>query len=404
MRNYFQLARPDAGNQQVDFSPVVNALESYRQQNNQNALMTARREENEYQRSRDQRQDARADEQSRIQNLERLGKSAFAYSQLPPQQRDPATWGRMVKAMQGFDPSIGTDPDDMDPVAGPAKFAAVYGGQVRDPREDRLADIKLRTAEVELANAQRPKAPERVEVNGRIIERGPNGWQEVYAAPNAGQEKPPSGYEWDTARPGALRPIAGGPGEFKNFTEVQTKDAGFGARMLRAEDNLDKVLQFNPQTGTFAGYNPTVWTNAYAPDQSSWKNAWTANLINSKEWQQYIQGARESMAALLRKDTGAAVTDQEFDLYFPMYYPQPGDSPEVVAQKAEARKEIAAGLARSSGGAFERAYPERAEQLRQGSQQAPSQNVPRPQSAAERDALPPGTVYIAPDGQQRVKQ
>ena len=33
-----------------------------------------------------------------------------------------------------------------------------------------------------------------------------------------------------------------------------------------------------------------------------------------------------------------------------------------------------------------------------GDRQSAQVNLPRPQSAAERDALPPGAEYIAPDG------
>lgn len=184
MRNFLQLARPDMGNQNLNLAPVQNALEQWGQTTQRNALMEQRQQEQAYQRGRDQKQDARADETWKVQNLERLGKSAFAYSQLPQEQRDPATWGRMVKAMQGFDPSIGTEPDDLDPIRGPAKFAAVYGGQVRDPREDKLMDLKLRGAEADLAKAARGLAPEYREVDGRLIELAPGAApREVYAAP-----------------------------------------------------------------------------------------------------------------------------------------------------------------------------------------------------------------------------
>jgi hypothetical protein len=161
-RNFFQLQQFNPGNSQIDFSAPMNALEGLRQQNNLQAQVKRQQEEQTYQRGRDARQDARQDETWKVENLERLGKSAFAYSQLPPDKRDPATWGRIVKSMQAFDPSIGGDPDDIDPVSGPAKFAAVYAGQVRDPREDKLMDLKLRGAERDLLKPIGGEAPSNV--------------------------------------------------------------------------------------------------------------------------------------------------------------------------------------------------------------------------------------------------
>jgi hypothetical protein len=151
LRNFLQLQQFNPGDGRINFEPITNALESYRNQENQNALMAQRKDEQNYQRGRDTRQDARQDQQFSQQQVERLGKSAFAYSQLPQEQRDPRTWGRMVEAMKRFDSSIGSEPDDLDPIAGPAKFAAVYGGQVRDPREDKLMDLKVSQAQRDLA-------------------------------------------------------------------------------------------------------------------------------------------------------------------------------------------------------------------------------------------------------------
>jgi hypothetical protein len=123
-----------------------------------------------------------------MQNLERLGKSAFAYSQLPPEQRDPQTWGRMVKGMQSFDPSIGTDPDDLDPVSGPAKFAAVYGGQVRDPMDAKIkqADLAYKQAQTSKLNnptsADLPSAVQEYEYAKKL---GPEEYQRFMALKRA---------------------------------------------------------------------------------------------------------------------------------------------------------------------------------------------------------------------------
>lgn len=62
------------------------------------------------------------------------------------------------------------------------------------------------------------------------------------------------------------------------------------------------------------------------------------NYLVSEEYQQAQQAGSEFLASILRKDTGAAITQQEFDLYGPMFLPMPGDEAAVLAQKKESRK------------------------------------------------------------------
>ena len=54
--------------------------------------------------------------------------------------------------------------------------------------------------------------------------------------------------------------------------------------------------------------------------------------------QQYKNAADNFIAAVLRKESGAAITEQERKDYWPQYIPVPGDKPEVVTQKNLARK------------------------------------------------------------------
>lgn len=126
--------------------------------------------------------------------------------------------------------------------------------------------------------------------------------------------------------------------------EYQTKDASWAERMARAEI----TLRGNIGTPDAPTYNPGQLTNKFWPDDS---------IFNSEKWRTYQGGAREWIAALLRKDTGAAVTQSEWDLYFPTYFAQPGDSAEVQRQKMERRIQTARGLRASSGPAFERMFP-----------------------------------------------
>ena len=61
-------------------------------------------------------------------------------------------------------------------------------------------------------------------------------------------------------------------------------------------------------------------------------------------YQQAQASGTEFLQAILRKDTGAAITQEETEQYGKVYLPQPGDSPEALAQKKKARKRAAVAL------------------------------------------------------------
>jgi hypothetical protein len=334
MKNYLQLQQFNPGDMRINTAPVQNALEAYGNKTMQFGQIQRQQEEQTYQRGRDTRQDARQDETFKQQNLERLGKSAFAFSQLPPEQRDPQTWGRMVKGMQSYDPSIGTDPDDLDPIAGPAKFAAVYGGQVQDPMDAKIkqADLAYKQAMTGAANQRQEKAPE---VTSIYDDRG----REQKAMWNAQTRS------W--------QPIGGAKvEEAKDPKEYQTKDAMLAERLQRTNAVVESLMtKTTPRGGKV--FDPTNTKNNWAPDDGM-----IASMVNSDEWKQYQQSAREGIAAILRKDTGAAVTEAEWNLYWPMLYPQPGDDAQTVQQKANARVAAAQALQSSSGTAYGRMFPD----------------------------------------------
>lgn len=68
----------------------------------------------------------------------------------------------------------------------------------------------------------------------------------------------------------------------------------------------------------------------------------------------FIAAAREWLSPVLRKDTGAAVSDEELRTYMQMYIPAYEDSPRVMWQKAQARDTAM----RALYGTGQRAYDE----------------------------------------------
>lgn len=125
------------------------------------------------------------------------------------------------------------------------------------------------------------------------------------------------------------------------FTEGQTKDAGWADRMATAEGNIATAT--NPASPDAT--RPNRWLNKIWSDDD--------NLMNSKGWQLYKQAKTEWIMALLRKDTGAAISQQEYEDADRTYFPQPGESDEVAQAKALSRKRVQESLAAGSGGAYD---------------------------------------------------
>lgn len=68
------------------------------------------------------------------------------------------------------------------------------------------------------------------------------------------------------------------------------------------------------------------------------------NYLTSKDYQVARSAGTEFLQALLRKDTGAAIQPFEMAEYGSVYLPQPGDKPERLAYKKEARHRAVAAI------------------------------------------------------------
>lgn len=125
------------------------------------------------------------------------------------------------------------------------------------------------------------------------------------------------------------------------MTEQQSKDALFGSRMqeshkilteLEAKDIKAPVMNSLPYGDKFSNVLPSILGGA------------------SVEQQKYVQAQRDFINAVLRKESGAVIADSEFENAQKQYFPQIGDSDEVIAQKARNR-ELAMNMIISGAGA-----------------------------------------------------
>lgn len=120
-----------------------------------------------------------------------------------------------------------------------------------------------------------------------------------------------------TSPDGTQMRIGGG----KALTEGQSKDTVFATRASGALPLLDEHGDALTSLGSSLG--------AKVPG--------VGNYLKSEEYQKAEQAGMEFLQAILRKDTGAAITADEQTQYGKVYLPAPGDSTAVLEQKRLSR-------------------------------------------------------------------
>lgn len=113
----------------------------------------------------------------------------------------------------------------------------------------------------------------------------------------------------------------------KSLTEKQANSQQFAARMAANEKYI-----FQLEAG---GYDPTKEINYIG--QIAARIPLAGRFATSAQ-QQYEAAKRNWIAAVLRQESGAAIAQSEYKGADHQYFPQPGDTPETLAQKAHIRQ------------------------------------------------------------------
>lgn len=152
------------------------------------------------------------------------------------------------------------------------------------------------------------------------------------------------------------------------FTETQGKANQFATRMENAEKTLGKLdEQGTSLKGAILNSVPG------------------GNYVQSKDYQNYRQAQQEFITALLRRESGAAIAQHEFDNYGKQFFPQPGDGPEVIAQKRQARWNALNSMKSEAGPAYKG-------QKQAALSENPSANAPEERTIGDK-------TYVKKDGQ-----
>jgi hypothetical protein len=107
-------------------------------------------------------------------------------------------------------------------------------------------------------------------------------------------------------------------------TTDESAAALYSKRMALGEGVLDTL--------TSKGFDPTSVPSGF---QSS-----VPNMLRSKEFQKYHAAKQNMIAAIIRPESGAAISKDEYAQADLQYFPQQGDSPEVVEQKKKLREGV----------------------------------------------------------------
>ena len=267
-----------------------------------------------------------------------------------------------------------------------ARLAADVHRESLTPAEVRTAkwfataspEEKTAFQEVLLAKLPPVKPPEgyrRTEAGLEPIPGGPADPATIKDTSEAKGKAAPPGYR--ATGDGKLKFIPGGPADpsivkrASPMTEGQANAALYADRMRAAE----KIILENEKAGlSLTG--------------RALEGVAGGNYAQSEAYQLYEQARRDFINAVLRRESGAVISEQEFANAEKQYFPRPGDKPETMKQKAENRRVALEGISRAAGSSYK---------------PTPNVDVTPPTTAAP-TAIPPvekraiGKVYQTPTG------
>jgi hypothetical protein len=263
-----------------------------------------------------------------------------------PDQYDPQSWKGIADFVMGME-----KPKEQALInVGPrGVYDPNQGKMVVDAEAPKVDPPKTREIEVRLPNGK---------IEKRIVEDKPG---QVFTSESAPTNPKTENKIWvKRAGPdGKMAPIfvpesevrpgdtpANERTEGRPATGVERKITSFFGRMKQADEDIERLESSLPTSLTGQA------RMEYAP-----------NFLQSDVGQAYRTAQNQFTEARLRKDSGAAVPPHEYAADRQAYFPQPGDTPETIAQKRRARAALLANVARESGSGLREEYGDDADAL-----------------------------------------
>lgn len=248
------------------------------------------------------------------------------------------------------------------------------------------------TGQIEVAGEQAKSASPSAVLASQTAIRGQN-MVDSRAREQAQAGRVPSGYRL-AADGQSLEFIPGGPadpaskaGGGKPLTEGQSKALLFGTRMQEANSIFDDLAEKGVTTsvpGSRTGYGVGAVISALQP----------------ADRQRLDQAKRDFINATLRRESGAVISDSEFKNAELQYFPQIGDSAEVIAQKKRNREVAMRGVLAEVPDSEGRVSQIRAPGAQPASQKSGPKPKTKPLNIGGKDMM----AELAPDGNYYVQQ
>lgn len=201
----------------------------------------------------------------------------------------------------------------------------------RDPRESQLVDLKLQHEQAQIDALRNPRAG-----NPQLVDM-PDGGKGMW-------------YPGSTS----VVPVEGTGQGAKPPTQDQATSAGFVTRMRDANS-----IMSDPKIAEYGmGIKGTMnRANSAFPI--------IGNAFVDPQYQQLDQSQRDFINATLRRESGASISPGEFENARIQYFPQVGDSPEVIKQKENNRQNAIKGVLYATTPQFQKEFGDIAPQRQQ---------------------------------------
>ena len=166
-------------------------------------------------------------------------------------------------------------------------------------------------------------------------------------APQQATAAPPSG-----APPAPSPSVVGGPAVVAQPPQpggiVATPVQGMPAKPMTGEQALaagftDRMANSNSLLAGLDSQGLSAWGSLNE------KIPMAGNYRQTPEYRQYKQARDDFINAQLRRESGAAISDAEYDRANKQYFPQPGDDAGTIAQKAKNRALVVDAMRRNAG-------------------------------------------------------
>lgn len=323
-----------------------------------------------------------------------FGNMMLAIVNEPDEAKAQSYWQR-IKTMPDFAREAAAAGYDLNDYRGTSRLLAAKAGVLPD-----ALDRRAKLAEVAGAEARASMIP----LQKQDLELDVRGKRQALEQPKP-QYKEVNGAIVQIGSDGTAKEVHKGEPNFDKLPEFSAKAAGFAARMIDSERNLQELLtpKSAPGRTSAQAFDPTsAKTGVLNATNSTMFEGATNYALRSPEHQRYMQAAEQWIRAFLRKESGAAIGRDEFARDFKVYFPQAGDDPTVVAQKNAARIGAVKSFIGETRGFFNRTSPEQARYFEELSSGALAPPPTRTQTNRQRYINPQTSEVIEWNGSQYV--